>query len=58
MFVQAILLTSLFNFWQANSSEVDSSYEMGRTVGFCMGPVLLLLIVFALYKVLKKKPNK
>lgn len=60
MRLQAIPLTCLLNFWEANPGAPDSSYETGHTIGlYCIGPALLILIVYALYKRSGKKgPNK
>ncbi len=59
MFVQAILLTCLLGFWQANPGKEDVAYDTGRVIGqaigFCLCPLALIVIVYALYKLVKGK---
>lgn len=49
---------SLLGLWQAASAPPDATFDTGRAVGFwCIGPLLILLIVFAFYRRSKKKPK-
>jgi hypothetical protein len=46
----------LVSLWQGQPPAPDNSYEIGHAIGFCAGPVLLILIiVLVLFKRARNK---
>lgn len=60
MFFLTNLFSTLMMFWQKNSAEPDRAYEIGRSIGFCCIPtvIIIFIIAFLAYALIKRAKNK